>query len=450
MTPKTLLLDQPPHAKCNFFLNTRCHAKSALYNCSRCSVKYCSVKCFRSHSNNKCYDLFCQENVKQHLKAKKVTSLEDKQRAAKILAKNKQQMERERPPSDQFVSERFKFFHSDFTSQKGDLGSHKKQSAETENTFGLLPDRRKEELRNLYYEGRLGLNQLTPAEQKLFLGFANRQSQMSLWVPIWAFDHFVPDLDIVGTIFEAPRTRLLIAELTETQQSEESKSHESDSTRIDSTSEFDQQLESYAAMFGAFSDEPGVAEWLLRRDQTKSARYAKISQMLQTKREQTGRSFREIKGISANQTEFRNRQSGPEDFKLYFNVALVAKSTILALILINGDLKRLPVEFLETVSCACFGLLRQGSSLRLSSFEDVYLNFIDALSRLQTRGGQSPENTRQLAEYALREFGHVISSKFLLCEVLFILYETLLDDVNDISQTVKSEKEARYARCFLI
>ena len=41
---------------------------------------------------------------------------------------------------------------------------------------------------------------LTPNEQQMFLGFANNQTQLSLWTPIWAFDEFIPDLDVIGLI----------------------------------------------------------------------------------------------------------------------------------------------------------------------------------------------------------------------------------------------------------
>lgn len=142
--------------------------------------------------------MFCQQNVEQHLKAKRVTSLQDKQRAAKILAKNKQQTEREHPPSDQLAFERFRFFHADQFKQNAKSDPKSNEQDRVQNTFGLLPDQRKQELRNLCHEGRLRLSQLTPTEQTLFLGFAERQSRLRLWVPIWGLDQFVPDLDVLG------------------------------------------------------------------------------------------------------------------------------------------------------------------------------------------------------------------------------------------------------------
>lgn len=189
---------------------------------------------------------------------------------------------------------------------------------------------------------------------------------------------------------------------------------------------------------------------MVQRDKQGSPKFAKITQMLQTKRVQTARSFRQIRHLSAKLPEFQNPKCAPDVFQLYFNMISVAQSTALGLILVNGDLTQLPDEFLEVVSCVCFGVLRQGSRVRLASFEDVYLNYIDALGKLGTTGGRSPRDSRRLAEYSLGEFGHVVGSKFLLCELLFILYETLLHDVNDISQTVKSAQEARYVDRFRI
>jgi hypothetical protein len=35
-------------------------------------------------------------------------------------------------------------------------------------------------------------------EQHLFFGFAQDQSKLTLWIPIWAIKHYVPDIDIIG------------------------------------------------------------------------------------------------------------------------------------------------------------------------------------------------------------------------------------------------------------
>jgi hypothetical protein len=78
-----------------------------------------------------------------------------------------------------------------------------------ENSFGLLPMKRKQELQNLYYEGKLSLSKLTPVEQQLFYGFAKDQSKLTLWMPIWALNEFVPDIDIIGRQNNIPNPKIL-------------------------------------------------------------------------------------------------------------------------------------------------------------------------------------------------------------------------------------------------
>ena len=81
------------------------------YKCGKCSVLYCSIGCYKTHGKNKCFDLFCKKNVEQHLKSKKIKSLDEKQKAEQILKRNYKQ--KQPNPQDQIAYQRFRFFNSD-------------------------------------------------------------------------------------------------------------------------------------------------------------------------------------------------------------------------------------------------------------------------------------------------------------------------------------------------
>ena len=124
--------------------------------------------------------------------------MDEKEKAQEILKRNKKSKEKESNPQDQIAYQRFRFFNSDKYEKKVKKYYFFYFKISFENTFGLLPSKRKQELRNLLNEGKLSIKTLTPNEQKMFLGFANEQTQLGLWNPIWAFKEFIPDLDVTG------------------------------------------------------------------------------------------------------------------------------------------------------------------------------------------------------------------------------------------------------------
>lgn len=79
---------------------------------------YCTISCFKTHNEGKCYEQFCKTNVEQYLKAEKVKTLEEKAKAEKILFRNKRRNEQESTPQDQVAFERFNFFHNRESHQK--------------------------------------------------------------------------------------------------------------------------------------------------------------------------------------------------------------------------------------------------------------------------------------------------------------------------------------------
>ncbi|CAB3403007.1 unnamed protein product [Caenorhabditis bovis] len=45
--------------------------KKELYTCPRCSIQYCSIKCYRNEKHSQCSEMFYQEHVKRELSGMK-------------------------------------------------------------------------------------------------------------------------------------------------------------------------------------------------------------------------------------------------------------------------------------------------------------------------------------------------------------------------------------------
>eukprot|EP00698_Gefionella_okellyi_P016592 TRINITY_DN4757_c0_g1_i1.p1 TRINITY_DN4757_c0_g1~~TRINITY_DN4757_c0_g1_i1.p1 ORF type:complete len:425 (+),score=94.93 TRINITY_DN4757_c0_g1_i1:25-1299(+) len=66
-----------------------CNKNSAQYTCPRCTVKYCSLACYKSHSG-RCTESFYQERIQEELEQQKPTD-EDRQRMMETLVRFEQQ-----------------------------------------------------------------------------------------------------------------------------------------------------------------------------------------------------------------------------------------------------------------------------------------------------------------------------------------------------------------------
>ena len=49
-----------------------CKLVTSKYKCPNCDIDYCGVKCFSEHNEGMCNEDFCERQVTQHLKNKKV------------------------------------------------------------------------------------------------------------------------------------------------------------------------------------------------------------------------------------------------------------------------------------------------------------------------------------------------------------------------------------------
>ena len=74
--------------KAYFFYNCSCNNKEAQYKCPKCSIEYCSLKCFKDPKHIKCTEKFYEEQIRQTLKSEKVSELSDeREKMLKILEK---------------------------------------------------------------------------------------------------------------------------------------------------------------------------------------------------------------------------------------------------------------------------------------------------------------------------------------------------------------------------
>jgi hypothetical protein len=211
------------------------------------------------------------------------------------------------------------------------------------------------------------------------------------------------------------------------------------STQEEETDDFPNSLSSYASLFRTFLVDPQV---LKHGNKSKSNKFNKFKELLSKKRCQVAKSFKEIKGVATNLPEFTTN-NGHRNFRLFHNITLVVKSICFGLMLVNGDTLELTSEFLECVSSICFAFLRQGSKQILTSFEEVYLVYLEGLQKLQSKRFSSSQDIKRIATFCVSELPSILENKFLICELLFILYETLLDEINDVSKVVLSSEEKR-------
>lgn len=215
------------------------------------------------------------------------------------------------------------------------------------------------------------------------------------------------------------------------------------STQEESEQEELEEIMSYSAIFTTFLVDPAVLECHLSKKK-KTKQFMQFVQVITAKRKQVLSSFKEIKDVTASLPEFGFSRDEPRKFNMYFNIILVIISTCFALISINGDISQLSQEFFECISSICFEQLRQGCTKTLTSFEEVYLTFIQGLRKVQVTCHQKNSEIRRIANLCVKELRSILRNKYLMCEILFIFYESLLEEINDVSQTVLSTEEKRY------
>jgi hypothetical protein len=209
-----------------------------------------------------------------------------------------------------------------------------------------------------------------------------------------------------------------------------------------SVEEESENIESYSHIFSVYSSDPKFSQWIAKPTKTKSMKTSNILHLINLKRNHALKNFREIKHLSANLPEFK-KANQDITYKLFYNICLISQSICLCLTMINGDLTLLSHDFLNSLSCLCFSLLKQGSNTLFQSFEESYLHLINGLKALQIQTSQTQKEIRQITNFCLHEFEDIINNKFLVCELLFILYETILDDVNDASKILLTNEERR-------
>ena len=96
-------------------------------------------------------------------------------------------------------------------------------------------------------------------------------------------------------------------------------------------------------------------------------------------------------------------------------------------------------DIIQIISEFSFDILEQGSKIIFNSFEEIFVHFLNVIGNLKRDVPQL--KGKQFIGYLLQQVQRVIQSKFLLCEVLFILYECLLEVIHDVSQVVISSEE---------
>jgi len=75
-----------------------CFKNKSQYTCPKCNIPYCSLKCYRDESKHlNCSENFYQDQVITELKMCKISDVEDKNKLAEILLREKEEME-----NDQF------------------------------------------------------------------------------------------------------------------------------------------------------------------------------------------------------------------------------------------------------------------------------------------------------------------------------------------------------------
>jgi hypothetical protein len=85
-----------------------CFKNKSQYTCPKCNIPYCSLKCYRDELKHlNCSENFYQDQVITELKMCKISDVEDKNKLAEILLREKEEME-----NDQFNQ------HSDFHSNE--------------------------------------------------------------------------------------------------------------------------------------------------------------------------------------------------------------------------------------------------------------------------------------------------------------------------------------------
>ena len=139
-------------------------SKSSKYVCPKCSIKYCSLQCYKQHNTN-CTEEFYKENVIQWQKNEKSTK--------ENIKSMKEILERQRNDIDDEI--------------------------EDKQIDRLL------ELETLIEDGKLQLDQLTLQEQdefKTYIDSNEVQDDMKEWTPFWKSEEGLFSLYVEEIVIE--------------------------------------------------------------------------------------------------------------------------------------------------------------------------------------------------------------------------------------------------------
>lgn len=138
-----------------------CIIKDGKYKCPKCSIFYCSVKCYQSH-NLECTESFYEKCVNEELSSRKATPEETKKMKTVLSQMNSKDNEEEEKEIPKNIIKRLKH------------------------------------LNNLIEEGKMTIDILTPKEQEEMIKYLGKITSFSgdlpEWIPWW--DTPIPNLDI--------------------------------------------------------------------------------------------------------------------------------------------------------------------------------------------------------------------------------------------------------------
>lgn len=139
------------------------------------------------------------------------------------------------------------------------------------------------------------------------------------------------------------------------------------------------------------------------------------------KRKQLFHQIIDVKQICQKLPEFSSVQN-PENYKLLYNILFVVLANNLSLIEINGDLKHFLDDYFSIFSYFCFDIFSVNSQFCIQSMEELNSLFLNKIDKLVS----TQQVQKKIIDYSIEENKFVFKSKFLICESLFILYESVI------------------------
>lgn len=180
-----------------------------------------------------------------------------------------------------------------------------------------------------------------------------------------------------------------------------------------------------------------VSVYLSKKNPKNKKLFQKLEDALKLKRNRLKLTIKKIKNMTISIPALSPNSEEPP--KLFYNIFTILNAIVLSLIKYNGDFEDLNDSFLELVSLLSFDLLKQGSTLVIKNFNETKNRFINKLGSANNFfEAKSLNNVFQILD---QEILKIFKGKFLLCEVLFVLYEAVLINLNQDSKILLSQEE---------